>query len=261
MSDSGSFTAGGGPDGAGAARPAVAMVLAAGLGQRMRPLTDNRPKPLVEVAGRPLIDHVLARIAEAGISRAVVNVHYRADMLERHLGRARAGVSIEISDERARLLDTGGGLVKAMPLLWRPGEERLPVLIHNSDSIWLEGVGRALDRLIRAFDPARMDALLLVAPTTAATGYDGPGDFQMDAAGVISRRRERQIVPFVFAGVSLAARGLLDGAPDGPFSLNLLWDRAMASGRLYGVRLDGLWMHVGDPSAVAEAELRIANRG
>ena len=168
-------------------RPTTAMVLAAGLGNRMRPLTDDRPKPMVEVAGRPLIDHVLARLADAQITRAVVNVHYKAEVLERHLAARRMAPVVQISDERDQLLETGGGLIRALPLLWPNPDDPSPIMIHNSDSIWLEGVGRNLDRLIAAFEPEWMDSLLLLAPTIASTGYTGRGDFAMDANGVLAR--------------------------------------------------------------------------
>ena len=242
-------------------RPAAAMVLAAGLGTRMRHLTDDRPKPMVAVAGRTLIDHVLDRVAEAGIGRAVVNVHYMADVLERHLAARPPLPQIHISDERDQLLETGGGLVRAAPILWPAGEEHRPVLVHNSDSIWIEGVGRNLDRLIAAWDDAAMDALLLLAPTIASLGYAGRGDFTLDKLGRLERRQERRVAPYVFTGVSLASRRLLAGAPVGPFSLNVLWSRAIEHGRAFGLRLDGMWMHVGDPQALADAAARLAARG
>jgi MurNAc alpha-1-phosphate uridylyltransferase len=226
----------------------TAMVLAAGMGSRMRPLTDTIPKPLVPLRGRPLIDHVLDRIAEAGIESAVVNVHHHADKLEAHLaGRKRP--KITISDERGVLLDTGGGLVKALPSLGQA-----PFLIHNSDSVWIEGIGSNLARLMAAWDPARMDSLMLLAIGATSLGYEGHGDFNMTPDGVITRRTEHRQAPFVFTGVSIAHPRLFEGAPQGRFSLNLLWDRAIERGRLYGARLDGMWMHVGTPEALKEAE-------
>jgi MurNAc alpha-1-phosphate uridylyltransferase len=226
----------------------TAMVLAAGMGSRMRPLTDTIPKPLVPLRGRPLIDHVLDRIAEAGIANAVVNVHHHADKLEAHLaGRKRP--KITISDERGVLLDTGGGLVKALPKLGSS-----PFLIHNSDSVWIEGIGSNLARLMAAWDPARMDSLMLLAIGATSLGYEGHGDFNMTPDGVITRRTEHRQAPFVFTGVSIAHPRLFEGAPQGRFSLNLLWDRAIERGRLYGTRLDGMWMHVGTPDALKEAE-------
>jgi N-acetyl-alpha-D-muramate 1-phosphate uridylyltransferase len=230
------------------ARITTAMVLAGGLGLRMRPLTETLPKPLVVLRGKPLIDHVLDRLADAGIERAVVNVHYLPDALEAHLAR-RARPKVVISDERERLLDTGGGVVKALPLIG-PG----PFLVHNSDSAWIEGIGSNLDRLLSAFDEKTMDCLMLVAPASTSIGYDGQGDFVMDTDGRLQRRPERVMAPFAFTGVSIASPRLFADAPKGPFSLNRLWDRAIEAGRFYGERLDGVWMHVGSPQALGEAE-------
>jgi MurNAc alpha-1-phosphate uridylyltransferase len=230
----------------------TAMVLAAGLGTRMRPLTDSRPKPLIEVAGKALIDHVLDRLALSGVRRAVVNVHYLADQVERHLADRRAP-AIVISDERAGLLDSGGGVVKALPHLGRD-----PFIIHNSDSIWIDGPASNLDRLLAAFDPEAMDALLLLAPIITSLGYEGAGDFAMDQAGRLRRRREREVLPLAFAGVSIAHPRLLGGLRPEPFSLNRAWDRALTAGRAYGLRLEGFWMHVGTPAAVAEADQWLA---
>jgi MurNAc alpha-1-phosphate uridylyltransferase len=227
------------------------MVLAAGLGTRMRPLTDRMPKPLVRVAGAPLLDHVLDRLADAGVETAVVNVHYFADQIEAHLeGRKRP--RIVISDERAQLLDTGGGVVKALGTLGSA-----PFFHVNSDTIWIEGVRPNLVRLAESFDPARMDVLLLLAPTAGSIGYDGRGDFAMGPDGRLSRRPERGVVPFVYAGVAILSPGLFADAPQGPFSLNRLFDRAMEAGRLHGLRLDGTWMHVGTPQAIEAAEAAI----
>jgi len=231
----------------------TAIVLAAGLGTRMRPLTDTTPKPLVEVAGVALIDHVLERLAQAGVSRAIVNVHYLADQIEAHVA-GRAQPQVAISDERDLLLDTGGGAKRAMAKI---GDH--PALIHNSDSIWLEGMGMNLERLMAAFDPAKMDCLLLLAPTARSIGYGGAGDFIMGGDGVLHRRPEREMAPFVFAGVSIASPRLFDDSPEGAFSLNMLWDRAIDEGRLFGMVLDGIWMHVGTPEAITEAEELIAN--
>jgi len=228
--------------------PAKAMVLAAGHGVRMRPLTDRIPKPLIEVGGRPLIDHVLDRLAATGVEQAVVNVHHLADQIEKHLAGRRAP-KIVISDERAQLLDTGGGLVKALPLL---GEA--PFFHMNSDTLWIDGVKPNLDRLAEAFDAARMDAVLLLAPTAGSIGYAGRGDFGMAPDGHLTRRGEREVVPFVYAGAAILAPAIFAGAPAGPFSLTRLFDRAQEAGRLYGLRLEGLWMHVGTPDAIAQAE-------
>lgn len=224
------------------------MVLAAGHGVRMRPLTDRTPKPLIEVGGAALIDHVLNRLAAAGAEIAVVNVHHLADAIERHLA-GRRSPRIVISDERGQLLDTGGGVVKALPLL---GEA--PFFHVNSDTLWIEGVKPNLDRLGEAFDARRMDALLLLAPTAGSVGYGGRGDFAMAPDGALSRRGEGQVVPFVYAGAAILSPALFAGAPAGAFSLTRLFDKAEEAGRLHGVRLEGLWMHVGTPAAIAEAE-------
>ncbi|MDI4658514.1 nucleotidyltransferase family protein [Xanthobacter autotrophicus] len=225
------------------------MVLAAGMGTRMRPLTDTRPKPLVEVYGRALIDHVLDRVADAGIPRAVVNLHHHADMLEAHL-KARGGApQLVLSDERGDLLETGGGVRKALPLL---GPE--PFLAINSDTIWIEGMRPNLVRLMEHFDPERMDALLLLASAAHSIGYDGMGDFRMDTLGRLSRRAERTVVPFVYAGAAILKPELFEGTPDGAFSLNRIFDKAAEAERLFGLRLDGIWMHVGTPDAIALAE-------
>ena len=228
--------------------PRRAMVLAAGLGTRMRPLTETRPKPLVEVAGRTLIDRVLDRLEAAGAEEVVVNVHHLADLLERHLG-ARTSPRIIISDERARLLDSGGGVKKALPHLGRE-----PFFIVNADTIWIEGFRANLSALAEAFDPSRMDAVLLLAASATSIGYDGKGDFSADADGRLTRREEGQVTPFVYAGAAVTDASLFETTPDEPFSLNLLLTRAIARQRLYGVRLDGLWMHVGTPEAIADAE-------
>jgi MurNAc alpha-1-phosphate uridylyltransferase len=224
------------------------MVLAAGLGARMHPLTARRPKPLIEVGGRPLIDFALDRLGEAGIERAIVNVHHLADLVEAHL-RGRERPAVVISDERERLMDTGGGLKKALPHL---GGE--PFVTFNSDSLWIEGPEPNLVRFLRSWDPGRMDVLMLLAATATSIGYEGRGDFAMDAAGRLRRRSEREVTPFVFTGVAVLAPLLMADTPDGPFSANLLYDRAIEAGRLYGLRLDGTWLHVGDPLAIAAAE-------
>lgn len=231
----------------------TAFVLAAGLGTRMRPLTNDRPKPMVPLKGRPLIDHVLDRLDAAGITRAVVNVHHHAGVLTSHLA-GRKHPQIVISDEREELLDTGGGVVKALPEL---GSQ--PFVIHNSDCVWLEGGGSNLARLIAAFDPERMDSLMLLASPALSLGYDGPGDFDMSADGRLTRRGERRSAPFAFTGVSIAHPRMFEGAPSGRFSINRLWDAAIEKGRLFGLRLDGVWMHVGTPQAVEDAERLIDN--
>ena len=235
----------------------TAMVLAAGFGERMRPLTLRMPKPLVPLAGRPLIDHVLDRLVQASVKTAVVNVHYLADQLESHvLNRQGKAPKILVSDERGVLLDTGGGVKKALPLL---GSGLF--FIHNADSVWSEGAAPALQRMLRLWDPATMDCLLLLAPITTRIGYTAKGDFSMGPDGRLQRRGEGEIVPFAFAGVSLCDERLCKDAPEGCFSLNILWDKALAKGRLYGVRLAGRWMHVGTPEALAEAEALFESEG
>ena len=233
------------------------MVLAAGLGERMRPLTLRMPKPLVPLAGRALIDHVLDRLADASVETAVVNVHYLPEQLEQSLAR-RVGTkpAILISDERGLLLDTGGGAKRALPMLG-PG----PFFIHNADTVWSEGANPALSRMLKLWNPAAMDCLLLLAPLNSSIGYGGKGDFTMAPDGRLKRRVERQIVPFAFAGVSLCDARLFEDSPDGKFSLNRLWDRSLVTGRLYGMRLDGHWMHVGTPAALAEAETWFEHEG
>jgi MurNAc alpha-1-phosphate uridylyltransferase len=227
------------------------MVLAAGFGTRMRPLTDGKPKPLVDVEGKPLIDHVLDRLAAAGVEQAVVNVHYLADQLERHLA-SRTTPRIIISDERAEVLGTGGAVVKALPHLGGA-----PFVHINSDTIWIDGAASNLERLTQAFDADTMDALLLLAPTAGSIGYDGRGDFTMAPDGRLTKRAESEVAPFVFAGVAILSPALFAGAPQGPFALTARFARAAEAGRLYGLRLDGVWMHVGTPEAIAAAEAAI----
>jgi MurNAc alpha-1-phosphate uridylyltransferase len=231
--------------------PDSAMVLAAGLGTRMRAFNGQIPKPLVQVGGKALLDHMLDRLAEAGVARAVINVHHLADQIERHL-QSRQRPRIVISDERQELLGTGGGVVKAL------GELGGAPFFHvNSDTIWIDGVKPNLGRLAAAFAPDRMDALLLLAPTTTSIGYTGRGDFAMAADGRLSWRGERDVVPFVYAGAAILAPALFRDAPAGAFSLTQVWQRATEAERLYGLRLEGVWMHVGTPEAVAAAEAAI----
>jgi MurNAc alpha-1-phosphate uridylyltransferase len=230
----------------------TAMVLAAGLGKRMRPITDTLPKPLVPVGGRALLDHALDRAADAGIGTAVVNVHYLADLIEMHV-RPRRRPEVLVSDERGELLETGGGIRKALPLL---GGD--PFLLLNSDSLWIDGEAPNLLRLQAAWEPERMDILLLVAEAAQSLGYQGRGDFSMDPDGRLRRRGERPSAPFVYAGVAILKPQLFDDTPEGAFSLNLLFDRAIVAGRLYGMPLDGQWLHVGTPDAIAAAEERLA---
>ena len=225
----------------------TAMVMAAGLGKRMRPLTASQPKPMVRVAGKPMIDHALDRLDEAGVTSAVVNVHYFPDVLEAHLAE-RKSPAVTISDERALLLETGGGLVKAQGLL--PD----PFFCLNSDNLWLDGPTNAFADLSAAWDPDKMDALLLVVAHKGARNFRGKGDFHMDKQGVLRRRATGRIAPFVFTGIQLASKRLLRDAPEGPFSTNLLWDRAIEEGRLYGVAFTGMWFEVGTPEAIAPTE-------
>ena len=224
------------------------MIMAAGLGLRMRPLTNDRPKPLIEVGGRTLLDHAIDRFKAAGVKMIVVNVHYKADMIVAHL-KKRTDVEIRIQDERAKLLDTGGALKKALPHF--AGE---PFLTYNSDSIWLEGMGANLDRLIRRWTDAEMDCLMLLAPTFSAIGYDDRGDFTMDANGRLARREPQRVAPFAWPGVQIIHPRLIEKGKGEVFSTNQLWDAAIEAGRLYGLRLEGKWMHIGTPQARLEAE-------
>jgi N-acetyl-alpha-D-muramate 1-phosphate uridylyltransferase len=231
--------------------PKHAMVLAAGLGTRMRAFSHRLPKPLVVVGGKALIDHVLDRLAAEGVERAVVNVHHLADQIERHLAQ-RQQPKIVISDERAELLGTGGGVVKALPAL---GDA--PFFHVNSDTIWIDGVKPNLRRLADAFDPARMDALLLLATTASSIGYSGRGDFLMGPDGRLTRRGEREVAPFVYAGAAILTPAFFSNPPASAFSMSPLFDRAVEAGRLCGLRLEGLWMHVGTPEAIKAAEAAI----
>jgi MurNAc alpha-1-phosphate uridylyltransferase len=231
--------------------PRHAMVLAAGLGTRMRSLTELRPKPLVSVSGKPLLDHVLDKLVAAGVETAVLNVHYFADQIEQHVA-GRQAPGIVISDERSGLLGTGGGVVKALPHL---GDA--PFYHVNSDTIWIDGVTPNLARLAKAFDPRAMDVLLLLAPTATSVGYTGRGDFAMAPDGRLRRRSEREVVPFVYAGVAILSPALFVDAPVGVFPLTQLFHRAEEAGRLHGLRLEGVWMHVGTPEAVVAAEAAI----
>lgn len=225
----------------------TAMVMAAGLGKRMRPLTATQPKPMVRVAGKPLIDHALDRLDEAGVAKAVVNVHYLADALEAHL-KARAAPAITISDEREMLLETGGGMTHALPHL--PD----PFFCLNADNVWLDGPRNAFAELSARWNPDQMDALLLLVGHARAINFDGIGDFYMDPHGKLSRKRPGRVAPFVYTGIQLVSHRLLRDAPHGKFSTNLLWDRAIAEGRLYGASFTGLWFEVGTPQAIAPTE-------
>ena len=232
----------------------TAMVLAAGLGKRMRPLTATRPKPLVVVAGKPLLDHALDRLKAAGVKRAVVNVHYLADALEAHLKRRVQGIDIIVSDEREKLLETGGGLVKALPLI-----DEDPFLVVNSDNLWVDGPTDSIRALAARWNDTEMDALLLLVPLARANCHSGRGDFHMDGSGRLSRRKPGRVAPFVFTGVQIVSKRLFKGAKAEPFSLNLLWDRAIAQGRAFGLVHNGLWFDVGTPPAVKRTEAVLAS--
>ncbi len=229
----------------------TAMVMAAGLGKRMRPLTASQPKPLVRVAGKPLIDYSLDHLAEAGVAKAVVNVHYLADALEAHLA-ARRSPAIALSDERELLLETGGGMVKALPQL--PD----PFFCLNSDNIWLDGPRDAFAELSLHWDAARMDALLLMVRHPQAHNYQGMGDFHLDPVGRVSRRKPGRVAPYIYTGIQLVAHRLLRDAPEGPFSTNVLWSRAIEEGRLFGIVHTGDWFEVGTPQSIAPTEAQLA---
>jgi len=231
--------------------PHTAMVMAAGLGTRMRPLTHDRCKAMVELGGQPLIDWTLDKLQAVGVERAVVNVHHFADALEVHL-QTRDAPRITISDERDALLETGGGLAKAAPVL---GPD--PIFVANIDAVWRDGVQSELSRLAHAFDPERMDFLLLLARMDQTLGFDGPGDFFLDEDHRLVRRGDAPRAPFAYAGIQILHPRVLEGAPVEPFSTNRLWNTALAQNRVYGVVMDAFWMHVGDPQAREQAENRL----
>jgi len=233
--------------------PRFAVVLAAGLGLRLRPLTLDRPKALVPVAGKPLIDRALDRLAAAGISTAVVNFHYKGNSLKQHLA-TRKQPKILLSDETAELLETGGGVRKALPLL----PAGMPFFVVNSDIVWRDAQRNPLHDLADRWDDATMDALLLMHPTVSAIGYNGMGDYYMAPDGRLERRPSTMVAPFLFTGVQILHPRLFADAPTGPFSLNLLYDRAQEAGRLYGLRHSGEWMDVGTPQGLHEAEMALA---
>ncbi len=235
-------------------RPDTAIVMAAGLGKRMRPLTATRPKPLVEVAGKPLIDHVFTHLAAAGVKRVVVNVHYLADALEAHLRARSLGMELFISDERTKLLETGGGLIKAKPLLGNA-----PFYSINSDNFWVDGPVSALDLLAQRWDSGAMDALLLMVPQARAHCHSGRGDFHLDGNGLVSRRKPSRIAPFVWTGIQIISPNLLAAPPADVFSTNVFWDRAIAAGRCYGMVHQGLWFDVGTPPAIKATEAILAD--
>lgn len=230
------------------------MVMAAGLGKRMRPLTATRPKPLIEVAGRPLLDHALDRLRAAGVEKVVVNVHYLPDALEAHLVAKANGLEVVISDERHQLLETGGGLVKAAPLI-----DVDPFLVINSDNLWVDGPADTLRLLASHWDRSRMDALLLLVPHARAQNHRGMGDFHMGRTGRLRRRERSHVAPFVYTGIQMISKKLLEGAPEGPFSTNILWDNAIEQGRCFGAVHQGLWFDVGTPAAIAQTEAVLQN--
>lgn len=233
--------------------PSTAMVMAAGLGTRMRPLTATRPKPLIEVGGKSLLDHVLDRLRAAGVSRVVVNVHYLPELIEAHL-RKTQGIEVVVSDEREQLLETGGGLVRAEPMI-----DCDPFIAVNSDNLWVDGPADTLKLLASHWDCERMDALLLLVPLARASNHRGIGDFHMDRLGRIRRRERSHVAPFVYTGIQMLSKRLLRDAPQGPFSTNLLWDRAIEEGRCFGAVHQGLWFDVGTPESIRETELVLQN--
>lgn len=235
--------------------PETAMVMAAGLGKRMRPLTATRPKPLVEVAGKALIDHVFNRLRSAGVKRAIVNVHYLADALEAHLDNRVKGIEIQVSDERSQLMETGGGIVQARDLL---GDK--PFIVVNSDNLWVDGPADAIRLLGARWDDAAMDALLLLVPLAQAHNHGGQGDFHLAPDGRITKRRQPgRPAPFVYTGVQILSPRVIADWPEGPFSTNLFWDRAIAAGRAYGLVHQGLWFDVGTPEAIGRTEAMLAD--
>jgi MurNAc alpha-1-phosphate uridylyltransferase len=224
------------------------MIMAAGYGTRMRPLTNTTPKPLVKVKGKALIDHVIDRLVAAGVTTIVVNVHYMGDQIVSHLS-ARKDAQFIISDETDTLLDSGGGILKALHHF--NGE---PFFHANADTVWVEGASHALPRLLEAWEPERMDALMLLASTVTTVCYDGRGDFMMDADGRLTRVPEGRVSPFVWMSMEILHPRLFDGVTETKFSINPLWNKAIAKGRLFGQRLDGVWMHIDRPDAVTASE-------
>jgi MurNAc alpha-1-phosphate uridylyltransferase len=233
--------------------PQTAMVLAAGLGKRMRPLTATRPKPLVEVAGRTLLDRALDGVERAGIATAVVNAHYFADQIDAAVRARRGPLAIRVSDERAQLLETAGGIIKALPLI-----DADPFFVVNADNMWIDGSADTLRSLARHWDSETMDALLLLVPLARANGYDGRGDFHLDPGGVVTPKGEFRIAPFVYSGIQLISKRLFDDAPSGPLSMWHAWNKGFAQGRVHGAVHQGLWFHVGTPASVGETEALLA---
>ena len=234
--------------------PHTAMIMAAGLGKRMRPLTATKPKPLIEVGGKTLLDHVLEKLRDAGVKKVVVNVHYLADALEAHLASRAPGLDVVISNERDVLRERGGGLAKAARLI-----DSNPFLALNSDNLWIDGPADTLKLLASQWDDSRMDALLLLVPQARALNHKGIGDFHMDRTGRLRRREKSHVAPFVFTGIQIVSKRLLRDAPEGPFSTNLLWDRAMEEGRCFGAVHQGLWFDVGTPQSIQLTETALEN--
>lgn len=232
----------------------TAMVLAAGLGKRMRPLTATRPKPLVMMGGQTMLDHVLDKLRAAGVEKVVVNVHYLASQVEAHLDANAKDLEVAISDEREQLLETGGGLIKAEPMI-----DCDPFLALNSDNYWIDGPADSIRLLASQWDDEKMDALLLMVPQSRAHNHQSRGDFHLDAAGRVSRRQPGKIAPFIFTGIQMISKRLLRDAPEGKFSTNIFWDRAIEEGRLYGAVHQGLWFDVGTPAAIPATEAAIAD--
>ena len=234
--------------------PHTAMVMAAGLGKRMRPLTATKPKPLIEVGGKSLLDHVLEKLRAAGVKKVVVNVHYLADAVEAHLASRAHGLEVAISDERSLLMETGGGMVQAEALI-----DSDPFLAVNSDNLWVDGPADTLKLLASHWDNEKMDALLLLVPLARAENHKGIGDFHMDRTGRLRRRNKSHVAPFVFTGVQMVSKRLLRDAPKGPFSTNVLWDRAIEDGRCFGAVHQGLWFDVGTPTSIPMTEAALEN--
>ncbi|MEO9600633.1 nucleotidyltransferase family protein [Parasphingorhabdus sp.] len=232
----------------------TAMIMAAGLGTRMRPLTEMRPKPLVEVSGKAMIDHCLEKLVEAGIEKAIINVHYLADAMEAHLAASQYPIEFQISDERRQLMETGGGLVQAEPLI-----EESNFFCINSDNLWTDGPTNSLHQLTQIWDEDKMDALLLLIRRTSAHNYQGSGDFHLDGENRISRRLPDQQAPLIYSGIQLISKRLLRDAPSGPFSTNIFWERAIGEGRLFGLVHEGQWFEVGSPEAIAPTEAALAS--
>ncbi len=241
------------PD-AGGVVPHTAMVMAAGLGTRMRPLSATRPKPLVPIGKTTFIDHVLDHLRTAGVEKIVVNAHYMADMLEAHLASHARDLDVMVSDERAELLDTGGGLVRALPLI-----DVDPFLCVNTDNIWVDGPFNSLKLLAHGWDADRMDLLMLLVPLARAHQHAGRGDFHLDPNGRLSRRRRGRVAPYVWTGIQMIAKRLIADPPGEVFSTNVFWDRAITSGRAFGMVHQGLWFDVGTPPAIAATEAMLAD--